>query len=117
MHNHLQNTPITGTWHIDPSNLFFFLPLVVVALSLTFTLFSLRLIFFSLFSSCQLLRVFAPFVLPVWACLGVPLVLAACQISIPRIRFPPSFPPSFLPLCWVVEQVRLCPVHRLVVDQ
>lgn len=113
MYNHLQNTHNTGTWHIDPSSIhpsiFFFFCLSF----LTFSLFSLRFVSFfffsfslasSLFSSSfsaapSLLRLFFLFGL---ACLGVPLVLAACQISIPRIRFPPSFLPSFF-FCLSVE--------------
>lgn len=112
MYNHLQNTHNTGTWHIDPSSIhpsiFFFLSLF----SHLQSFFSaLRFLFFfsfslasSLFSSSfsaapSLLRLFFLFGL---ACLGVPLVLAACQISIPRIRFPPSFLPSFF-FCLSVE--------------
>ena len=116
VYNHLQNTHNTGTWHIDPSSIhpsiFFFFCLSF----LTFSLFSLRFVsfffffFFGFFSfllfffSCS---VSAPFVLPLWACLlggsAGPCFLAACQISIPRIRFPPSFLPSFFFFCLSVE--------------
>ena len=63
MHNHLQNTPITGTWHIDPSNLFFFFASCGCRpLSHLHSLFS-ALNFFFLFSllvscSVSLLRLF-----------------------------------------------------------
>lgn len=56
VYNHLQNTPFTGTWHINPSNFFFFPS--CGCLSLLHSLFSaLRFFFsFSFFSSFQLLR-------------------------------------------------------------
>ena len=106
----IHTIPVPGT-SIPPPSIhpyFFFLSLF----SHLQSFFSaLRFLFFfsfslasSLFSSSfsaapSLLRLFFLFGL---ACLGVPLVLAACQISIPRIRFPPSFLPSFF-FCLSVE--------------